>query len=600
MTTTHAISKNTHPNDDVESIRSSGSTKVTAASTVYGLHSSISLGGSGHYGSGHMLRPEDFVNSPSIQPKTLSNYNSHGKTNSGRYGSDTGLSPLLMSNTIDSSSVTTRRRKKTSSYSRKASYSKGSYSKLVAIDPRSSKHTSHASRSGGHGLQELTINKLRYAEVDFYGREEELATMQQAFKDSFDNSAREFLLLSGRSGTGKTRLCHELYKSIKGGFYFNFHGKYNRSNNLPYAGFALACEKFIAFLYILKAAEISSKDQDVSKPSRDNKSTTGQERDEIPTDLRHSVEVRTHSSRFRTSLTESFSYTPEKPSIACVFTYSEIVGQLREDLDTQEVQTLMKFIPIFHKLFDSSQQQDVNAGTENSTAAKDDDDDYAQQNLRFVHAFKKFIRIVATFSPLIITLDDLQWSDQASLKLIEALVTDFENGCGTLFIGCYRSEEVAEGHFLLKFADELEETIPKFDGAKFTQIHCGNLNVDNINSIIVDLMSDDSGRTKELAELVHRKTMGNALFAIQYLSSLADDMHLLTFNLGTFEWCWNLEEIDIATSAADNVVDLLIHRLKRLPDGVTRYAHGENVDYSLLFRNHSTPSLARVENLYKY
>ncbi len=66
-----------------------------------------------------------------------------------------------------------------------------------------------------------------------------------------------------------------------------------------------------------------------------------------------------------------------------------------------------------------------------------------------------------------------------------------------------------------------------------------------------------------LADLVHEKTAGNPFFAIQFLSALAEE-DLLRFEHGAARWDWDLARIH-AKGYTDNVVDLLVGRLHRLP-----------------------------------
>jgi hypothetical protein len=76
---------------------------------------------------------------------------------------------------------------------------------------------------------------------------------------------------------------------------------------------------------------------------------------------------------------------------------------------------------------------------------------FSKKSLQFQHAFKKFLRTPADLasnslssSSLVLTLDDLQWSDAPSLELLKAIVTDHENTSGLINIGCFRSKEVNE------------------------------------------------------------------------------------------------------------------------------------------------------------
>ncbi len=66
-----------------------------------------------------------------------------------------------------------------------------------------------------------------------------------------------------------------------------------------------------------------------------------------------------------------------------------------------------------------------------------------------------------------------------------------------------------------------------------------------------------------LAELIHEKTSGNPFFAIQFIVTLADE-DLLTFDYTTAGWSWDLRQI-YGKNYTDNVVDLMVGRLGRLP-----------------------------------
>ena len=63
--------------------------------------------------------------------------------------------------------------------------------------------------------------------------------------------------------------------------------------------------------------------------------------------------------------------------------------------------------------------------------------------------------------------------------------------------------------------------------------------------------------------LVHEKTAGNPFFAIQFISALAEE-GLLTFDHGDGRWSWDLDRIH-AKGYTDNVVDLMVGKLNRLP-----------------------------------
>jgi predicted ATPase len=65
-----------------------------------------------------------------------------------------------------------------------------------------------------------------------------------------------------------------------------------------------------------------------------------------------------------------------------------------------------------------------------------------------------------------------------------------------------------------------------------------------------------------LAQLVHEKTGGNPLFAIQFFTELAEN-GLLELAPKAAAWMWDLARIGVK-GYTDNVVDLMVGKLKRL------------------------------------
>ncbi|MBE9128626.1 AAA family ATPase [Coleofasciculus sp. LEGE 07092] len=79
----------------------------------------------------------------------------------------------------------------------------------------------------------------------------------------------------------------------------------------------------------------------------------------------------------------------------------------------------------------------------------------AESQNRFNLVFQNFIRVFCTKEyPLVIFLDDLQWVDSATLKLIELMMTDIDTQY-LFLIGAYRDNEVNSTHPLMMVLDEL-------------------------------------------------------------------------------------------------------------------------------------------------
>ncbi len=178
---------------------------------------------------------------------------------------------------------------------------------------------------------------------------------------------------------------------------------------------------------------------------------------------------------------------------------------------------------------------------------------------RFNYVFRKFVTGLSTEEhPIVLFIDDLQWADSSSLNLLETLMTDPENKY-LLCIGAYRDNEVDASHPFILTVKDMKEA-----GAKISDIKIGNLSFEDINHLLSDALSKNVKEVKGLAELVLRKTQGNAFFVTQFLESLYQD-ELLQFNFDNNEWNYSLEEIE-KRNITENVVELIAGKAKKLPE----------------------------------
>ena len=176
---------------------------------------------------------------------------------------------------------------------------------------------------------------------------------------------------------------------------------------------------------------------------------------------------------------------------------------------------------------------------------------------RFNLVFQNFIQVFCKKDhPLVIFLDDLQWVDTATLKLMEVISTNDENNY-LLLIGAYRSKEVNSSHPLIIWLEKLKEA-----SVPLKQIQLGPLNIGDILRLTSDALREDEGTIESLAKSMFQKTHGNPFFVKQFLSSLSA-LGLLEFSRKEECWRWNSDDIE-ALNVTDNVVDLLINRMQRL------------------------------------
>ncbi|MEG4575720.1 AAA family ATPase [Microcoleus sp. N3A4] len=181
----------------------------------------------------------------------------------------------------------------------------------------------------------------------------------------------------------------------------------------------------------------------------------------------------------------------------------------------------------------------------------------ASQN-RFNLLFPKFIQVFTTQDhPLVIFLDDLQWADSASLKLMHLLMSDTHAGY-LLLIGAYRDNEVSPAHPLMLTLDEVRSR-----GAAVNTIVLTPLSQNDLNHLVADTLSCWQELAVPLTELVYQKTKGNPFFATQFLKALHED-GWIAFNSEIGYWQCDIAQIR-SLALTDDVVELMALQLQKLP-----------------------------------
>lgn len=186
---------------------------------------------------------------------------------------------------------------------------------------------------------------------------------------------------------------------------------------------------------------------------------------------------------------------------------------------------------------------------------------------RFNLVFQNFIHVFCSSEhPLVLFLDDLQWADSATLKLLDVILTNTETGY-LFLIGAYRDKEASPSHPLIVTLDSLRSK-----AVAVHEITLAPLALADINNLIADTLHSDASSVQPLAELIIRKTSGNPFFVNQFFKTLYQE-NLVTFttsfndafNDGKPGWQWDIAQIQ-ALDITDNVVDLMIQKLRKLPE----------------------------------
>ena len=134
---------------------------------------------------------------------------------------------------------------------------------------------------------------------------------------------------------------------------------------------------------------------------------------------------------------------------------------------------------------------------------------------RLFEAVSQFVTNISKEMPLLVILDDLQWTDQTSLLLLHYLARGVYRE-PLLLLGAYRDTDVDEKHPLTPVLTELNRE-RLLQSAQLKRI-----SFDDTSEMIKRILAQDDV-SREFCELVYEKTRGNPFFAEEVIRSLKEE-----------------------------------------------------------------------------
>lgn len=165
--------------------------------------------------------------------------------------------------------------------------------------------------------------------------------------------------------------------------------------------------------------------------------------------------------------------------------------------------------------------------------------------------------------PLIIFLDDLQWADEASIDMLNALLTSSELK-NIMIICAYRSNEVDVEH---SFAKLMDNVVAK-GGDSVEKMQLFSLSPSSITSFIADsVKKDEDNDVAELSSAVYQTTMGNIFFTKQAIEELVRK-NIIFYDMMCFEWRWVVSKVELANNMSADVVESVLGKIRDLPEEI--------------------------------
>jgi len=228
------------------------------------------------------------------------------------------------------------------------------------------------------------------------------------------------------------------------------------------------------------------------------------------------------------------------------------ISSIQETLDPYiSLDSLSEFVPSLQLLIPAMRRNSTTSTTRNNNAEAD------MSHWQLVFLLVALLQsIIKLDRHIMFCLDDLQWCDATTLSLIREVLVGIKGPF--LCIGMYRDNEIDETH---PFATELE-TLQKANNVNLTEINVPSLSRDDVTDMIMSELRLSRRLVYELADVVHKKTSGHALFVIQFLSALVHDS-AIAYSPMKHRFDWDVNKIS-ALQMGDDVASLIVSNLSYL------------------------------------
>ncbi|MBN1898711.1 MAG: diguanylate cyclase [Spirochaetes bacterium] len=176
-----------------------------------------------------------------------------------------------------------------------------------------------------------------------------------------------------------------------------------------------------------------------------------------------------------------------------------------------------------------------------------------RENQRFLMVSANFFCNLGMHKrPCVLFIDDLQWADEGTLRLLEE-IQDSVGDHNLFILGTFRDNEVGKDHSLNRILNK---------SFSLDKIKLENLSYNRLNKMVAGLLGERESKAHELSKYVIEKSAGNPFFAINIIRELVEEKGLV-WKSGFWEADWGrIRKIPVSA----NMLDIIMKRIQDLSE----------------------------------
>ncbi|MGB5684346.1 MAG: protein kinase, partial [Candidatus Electrothrix sp.] len=182
-----------------------------------------------------------------------------------------------------------------------------------------------------------------------------------------------------------------------------------------------------------------------------------------------------------------------------------------------------------------------------------------KENIRFTITAAHFIcNLIREDQVGILFLDDLQWADEGTLRLLEHIGGHIGTS-NLLILGTYRSNEIDENHPLTQIKRNA-----KTRGDAVTDLQIKPLSHDKVMNMVANLLKEKNDQVHAFAKYISSKAEGNPFFTITLIKEIVEQKAIV-WKQGS---CTVDQKKINSLHLPNNIIDMMLLRTKEIPQDI--------------------------------